>query len=69
MALDALSILNDPTYTPLAAGSGDPFVGSDTSAPEGFFIIVATTLATRDQEGNRHWLSHPEEYVRGGGRP
>jgi hypothetical protein len=65
--LDALSILNDPTYTPLAAGDGDPVATDRTD--NGVFIVVATTLRVRGQEADREWLKHPQTLVRGGGRP
>ena len=68
MALDAYSILNDGVYTPLGVETGNPVAALDPSGEE-FFIIVATTLAVREQFGNRHWLTNPTEYVRGGGRP
>lgn len=68
MAFDALAILNDPTYVPLVAGSGDPLVGSNSADGE-FYIVVSTTLRVRDQFGNRNWLKFPEDRHRGGGRP
>ena len=68
MALDAYSILNDRANTPLGVDNGDPVAALDPNGEE-FFIIVATTLFVRDQYGNRHWLTTPTEYVRGGGRP
>lgn len=65
--LDALSILNDPTYTPLAAGSGDPVATNPSDT--GVFIVVASTLRVSGSEANREWLKHPLRLVRGGGRP
>ena len=67
MALDAYSILNDETFTPLGSGDGDPVVGLDPNGEE-FFIVVATTLLDRNLDGSRRWLQQ-QEYVRGGGRP
>lgn len=65
--LNALSILNDPTYTPLAVGSGDPLATNPTDT--GVFIVVDSTLRVRGSGANREWLKHPERLVRGGGRP
>lgn len=65
--LDANSILNDPTYTPLAVGGGDPL--ATNPGDTGVFIVVDTTLRVRSSGANREWLKHPETLVRGGGRP
>jgi len=66
--LDANSILNDPTYTPLATEAGNPFA---TNRGElGVFIVVRTTLRNRSPFGRiKYWLSSPVRLVRGGGRP
>jgi len=68
MALDALSILNDRSYTPVGVGDGDPVAALDPNGEE-FFIIVATDLTVREHFGrSKRWLQYPE-YVRGGDRP
>ena len=66
MALDALSILNDRTFTPLGVETGNPVAGLDPNGEE-FFIVVATTLGDRNLDGSRRWLDL-REYVRGGDR-
>lgn len=68
MALDALSIINDATFTPLGVNS-DVLAGLDPNGEE-FFIVVATTLRVREHYGStKHWLTTPPDFHRGGGNP
>lgn len=67
--MDVLSMVNDPTYTPIGSGTNDLLAGSDSDDP-GFFLVVATTLRNRRPFGRiKYWLSTPYRLVRGGGRP
>lgn len=69
MALNPLSILNDPTFTPLVVHDADPVYALDAATGEEFFIVVGTTLRIRRLEDEGGWLASPLRLVRGGGRP
>lgn len=64
MPIDSITIINDPNFVPLATHEAEVLWTHDNE-----FIIVSSSLRVRSQQGNREWLKHPLELVRGGGRP